>query len=789
MMTGKHRCLCMFRPGFDKYMMKNNLDKIAKDLYGKIQVRFPDIKIGDENAEVLSKKSEIPLARFFEFDYVEGKKTLGTVAITLDEDDGIVVQISGDLSDVKTSHNSAYKFIRSFRKFAKTRMLNFDVQNIGKSNLDKRDYQFQAKKKESTMMESKMFGTSRISYQDLGEARLIVKHNKPVNEHAAAGRSMNIASIYVENADGERFKYPYKHLSGARALAEHIKHGGNPYDSIGKHITGLSEELNQLRKFKGHVSRQEQLSEAMGAITDKVLERIEEVKKEVSNLQRSAFYEQFAESYQAKEEKLIPEEIMNDWVDRLTVRTFNEEMKAVFPYLYNIMDESELPVRELSADDLLDEGSSRSKQNWFPTLNSALEAEGLTEFWPVGENISYDETARVNYEDETGHPRVMVIYRNENGMYERPVHYDTKARPRKRKNISPENQFESFLESIVSEDMGGFGQDDLKKLNNKLQFKLSGGQNGILNLKGLPFPPEVMNIISDISYDDKEAEDVAIRDIIRDYILDHSPESVASLQNLSIAEPADVGGPTGGQSSETPPTPSAEEMPPAPPAEEMPPAPPMGETPPAGMPGTPPPPQPMAESAVKAAKLIKMKEKFKNARTKGATIKTPFSEGMTIGDAMRECGINPMECGYEEEYQNDADSDYELMEKFVSGFFNREEGNFPLGGQGIITKVQKFADEKGCSEDALAAIIDLINEKDPSHGIPTSDESHEHSQEQHDIFKLAGINDVEPEITVVKLDNSGDKRADSLLKHIKHMQETPIMEGTIEQIKRNAGLL
>ena len=70
--------------------MDANLDKIAVDLYGKIQTRFPDIKIGDENARVLSKKEDIPLARFFEFEYEENGKKLGTIAITLDSTDGIV---------------------------------------------------------------------------------------------------------------------------------------------------------------------------------------------------------------------------------------------------------------------------------------------------------------------------------------------------------------------------------------------------------------------------------------------------------------------------------------------------------------------------------------------------------------------------------------------------------------------------------------------------------------------------------------------------------------------------
>ena len=332
--------------------MENNLDKVAKDLYGKIKTRFNNIKMGDENANVLSKKADIPNARFFEFQYEEHGVPLGTITISIDDEDGIVVQLSGDLGEFKSSH-SLNKFIKSFRQFAKTRMLNFDVQNIGKSNLDKRDYQFQAKPKELPIMESKMFGTSRISYQNLGETRLIIKHSQDIDPTIAGSRSMHIKGIFIENQEGERFKYPFKHLSGARALAEHIGNGGTPYDGIGKHITGLSEELTQLRKFKNYVNRQPQLSESIGTITSKVMERIEEVKKEIQMLQRPTYYKQFVESFQEREDTIIPEDILNDWVDRLTVRTFNEELTTVFPYLYNILDESELPIRELSAEDLL----------------------------------------------------------------------------------------------------------------------------------------------------------------------------------------------------------------------------------------------------------------------------------------------------------------------------------------------------------------------------------------------------------------------------------------------------
>ena len=93
--------------------MENNLDKVAKDLYGKIKTRFNNIKMGDENANVLSKKADIPNARFFEFQYEEHGVPLGTITISIDDEDGIVVQLSGDLGEFKSSH-SLNKFIKSF---------------------------------------------------------------------------------------------------------------------------------------------------------------------------------------------------------------------------------------------------------------------------------------------------------------------------------------------------------------------------------------------------------------------------------------------------------------------------------------------------------------------------------------------------------------------------------------------------------------------------------------------------------------------------------------------------
>jgi len=671
--------------------MNKNLNKIAQDLYGKIETRFPNIKIGDENAGVLSKKTDIPDARFFEFEYEDDGEKLGTIAITLDADDGIVIQVSGQLADSK--HYGAFRFIRSFRQFAKNRLLKFHVQNIGKDHLDKRDYNFQAKPKEEPvmlsqqqpMMESKMYGNARMSYQDLGEARLVIKHSQPVNPEIAAGRTMHIDSIYVENSQGERFKYPFKHLSGARAMAEHLKHDGIPYDAIGKHITSLSEELAQLRKFKGYVTRNSTLAEAMNDITPRVLERIEAVKKEVDMLQRPAYYETFAESFEDQEDQMIPEDIMSDWIDRLTIRTFNEELKTAFPYIFRLVDETSIPTKEVTPDDLLDEAGA-----------GAIQA-------------------------------AVAIAKKKSGKYDKDG---------KRLKESPEDQFESFLDSIMTEaeDDGHnnlFSPDiekrsqaleQLKQLMSNGEFSAGdGGMNAIASIKGIIDSEYLNDELSSLSGDDdagtaiklylKHVADEKIREPLSPKAKEIAQEIIAakSLDQTDEGEP-----PIGGE--EVPPMPDAGAMPPpapmpppeagAPPVDMAMPPPDAGSVPP--VPGAVPPAPPMAESTA----MSRVKAKLIKAMECGAQPDDVLDFGhrtMTFAEACTTVGMKPMQQSHDEPLK-------EII-KSISGFFNPQKQNFTIGGTRAKIKVLKDFKNgtyKGAKPHHVKQVLMMIDKLDPS---------------------------------------------------------------------------
>ena len=332
--------------------MEPNIDLIGEDLFNKIRSRFNNLTLGNAEGIVTNDPSQ---ARFFDFEYKENAKVLGNISISLDENNVSVLYQKDFLEDQDSSTKQHwYGFLKELRMFAKKRLLNFDVRDITKSNLNKRDYQFLSTKSgDSSMNESKLYGTSKTSFQDIGNARLSIKHSQPINAELPAGRTQHIQNIYIENNDGERFKYPLKHLGGARAMARHVAEGGLVHDDFGKHIVELSQELGKLRKFRNYVNRSSVMAEGLSEYSDIVNDRISTVKKTIENLQKPTHYKSIKENFSVAELETVPEELAQNWIDQLTIKQFNEELQDVFPYIYKLISEK-TKIQELGPVDLIE---------------------------------------------------------------------------------------------------------------------------------------------------------------------------------------------------------------------------------------------------------------------------------------------------------------------------------------------------------------------------------------------------------------------------------------------------
>ena len=326
-----------------------NLDKIAQDLFNNIRGRFDTITIGDDEGKITTDPAA---SRFYDFKFDVDGNTLGSVSVALFDDRLSVMynqDITADSSDSEIEN--WYAFLRDLRKFSKRRLLGFETRDISKSNLDRRDYKFLAQ--DTQVVESRMYGSHKKSYENVGNARLRVNHSRSINTESRVGRTQHIDSIFIESPQGERFKYPHRHLKGARAMARHISEGGTPYDDFGKHIIQLSEELNKLSRFNRHVRRSGVVAEGLTDYVKAANIRVRDIRKQLDTVFTESGYKRVIGSYEQVIVEDVPEDVEVNWIDQLTIKQFNEELRDIIPYVYRLVQEQNTPT-ELDPETFLE---------------------------------------------------------------------------------------------------------------------------------------------------------------------------------------------------------------------------------------------------------------------------------------------------------------------------------------------------------------------------------------------------------------------------------------------------
>ena len=319
--------------------MAVNYSTIAEKIMRYIQGNGLSLKMFDsENGKSVSNPDD---ARFF---YIDEPNMM----VSIDESSKEVKLHFGEGVDIDKP--KAEKIMNSLKNLSREYMLDFDVRSFGK-HIEPKNYAYKLdKNKEQTMSDvfnegmSKLEGSSRTSRQTLENVRLIVKHRAPVNEEQRGARSRNISSIFVENAEGERFKYPFKHLNGARAMARHVAHGGVPSDMVGESIIELSSNLSKLKEFMNVVNRQSLVNENNRSVVLNVKRRMESIKESIKRIQGAKGYQAFVEKLainETEENKSneITEDTVDNYVKKFTKTTFEESLRDVLPLIHRVNEE------------------------------------------------------------------------------------------------------------------------------------------------------------------------------------------------------------------------------------------------------------------------------------------------------------------------------------------------------------------------------------------------------------------------------------------------------------------
>ena len=315
-----------------------DLNAVAQDLFDELKSRYSELTLGDDTAQTTIDPQS---ARFFKFSWNNN-----AVSIALDEETLRLVY-NKDLTNSleEEQEQNWYKFARTMREFAVTHNLGFKPQDVEKLDLEQGDFEFMSQV--NTVQESNMHGTSKTSYNKLDKTKMIIRHSKQVDETVPGARSRNIDVIFIENAVGERFRFPYNYLQGARAMQMHVAKGGNPYDAIGESIITKVHEIAQLRNFTKYAVSKGLLDENTQPYIDAAQKKIAEAKKTLHRLQKSTTYESAAEEVKIQNAN-ISEEDLSELKKLFTKETFDDSIVDAFRFL---------PINELKpADDASDDG-------------------------------------------------------------------------------------------------------------------------------------------------------------------------------------------------------------------------------------------------------------------------------------------------------------------------------------------------------------------------------------------------------------------------------------------------
>jgi len=335
--------------------------KNSEDLFNKIRSQFSNIRLGDENGAATADPSS---AVFFEFEFAEDADTFGSVSISLADGENMKVYYNRDLVNKidEDSRDEWYAFLKELKDFAVEHQMRFDVRDITKNNLTKQDYENLADTNktvntdemseelaritklagvEKAPVAEGLTGTSKSSFENLNKTKLIIRHKGKVDETVPGARSRQIQSLYIENEEGERFKYPMTHLAGARAMMRHVANGGRPHDEFGQHIVATSEDIAKLNSFSRYASNKDQLNDNAGDIIEQTKLKLENLRGYMKNLSNQTHYENASKDFKTSEEQILDDETVNKLREKFTMKNLDSRVEDAFPIINKIMSEFE----------------------------------------------------------------------------------------------------------------------------------------------------------------------------------------------------------------------------------------------------------------------------------------------------------------------------------------------------------------------------------------------------------------------------------------------------------------
>lgn len=304
-------------------MAKNN--NIGKDLADLLATHNFDVEMSSTN----NQSATADEATVFKFDYVTPRgRNYGTAVIVISNDNELILFYGDNLGRgmEQEDKDDWFAFMKELKDFS----IRHNFHNFSPKNLNQLKHTMQGMAAIKEGLFEGYYGNRRVSYMgEATDARLVIKHDRMIGENDK--RYRYVESLFIETVDGERFRLPFKNLSGGRAMLEHVRQGGRPYDIRGQHITDTVNEMSVLSRF-----RRAQQGRVFEAATQRLVEQANAyyeslhtgLKRMATSRGYSAYFENWTPADIGPEESLV-ENLRSMFVQQ----TLDSRIEAALPTL------------------------------------------------------------------------------------------------------------------------------------------------------------------------------------------------------------------------------------------------------------------------------------------------------------------------------------------------------------------------------------------------------------------------------------------------------------------------
>ena len=280
-----------------------------------------------------NQRTQPEAAEVFNFTFTKDGKDYGDAWVTIDDAQKVILYYDNEQEESPSGKSPGLDYDdswsglkRHLKQWSMNKQLTFELRNKDElgDDMAQRDY---VKKKEK-MNEGYHSMGNKASYNDnIPAVKIILQHNRKIEE--GEQRYRNIAKIFLENQDGERFLAPTTRPGIAQIYARHIAEGGVPNDERWNHVKALCEEYSKMAGFV-RATKNKQFMESAQQLVSEGVNHYQSLRETLGKLRGHRGYNMYFESWTPA----LMEDDTDSTINELFVQeTVDPRIESVMPIL------------------------------------------------------------------------------------------------------------------------------------------------------------------------------------------------------------------------------------------------------------------------------------------------------------------------------------------------------------------------------------------------------------------------------------------------------------------------